>query len=752
MPRRDRLEFTIEAKDETTSGVRSAMKSFEGLESTATSSFGGIDAGAFTSSSGITGIGSAALGAAGVVGGAMGAATLAIGGVTAAAKLAVAGIKTLKEELLATAEASREIGFLAKQAGIGVEQLSIYELAGERVGLAFGETALAIREVSARIGEVDVAIRQGGGIGGEPGEAIAELGLDIQDLLKLDPEGQFRAVGEALLGVRNESTRAALANSILSDQYAEMLPQLLRVVEGFDGIAQEAVESGLVTTAAQAEASTRLLETWTAFNQEWRAGWKGVLDDNATELTEFITKAQGAGPVTVFLGVTDGFSEVFGSFLSTSNSIIDRIGDNGIADTLTWSLNKLNEVGIFGLIFPEDGTGAFDNMSESITTASTGFTSLLSAAQATFPTISELIDTWGTDSESDLGGVDTSMEALEARIGNIFGTGEATGYWGAGLNLAQNQMETWANFTLSTFGNVSTGIAGVFNIMNGLIIGDWDRLWLGVLQITQAGANQMLTGLELVYDSAVDLGAGAIEGLSSFYNAIRNFTVEFTAPVITKGEGLWSVPTISFEKQTWQPFGGATPRTIGSGIGAAGAAGDTGLADVFGNVFDQAAGRLLQRKSGRQFDLFTFADDFAESFAQAEKDAFFGTSESDLSQNVTDLVTRARASSYDAQSDASRNIPAHILQLLSNRRGQDAIYNQPLTTDRDVILAGGGLVPNRPEGGGAYEPRIVYNDHRTINNNATTVSDRQFEDQVAQATSTLISRGALLPIGVIGGN
>ena len=194
-------------------------------------------------------------------------------------------------------------------------------------------------------------------------------------------------------------------------------------------------------------------------------------------------------------------------------------------------------------------------------------------------------------------------------------------------------------------------------------------------------------------------------------------------------------------------------QVLGSGIGAAGAAGDTGLANVFGNVFDQAAGKLEQRALGRRFEPFTFADEFATTFAQAEKDAFLGTNESGLNEGITDLVRRTRSTTYQTRNQLGRRIPPHILASVGDQGAYENYgYNTDFSSsgrDTSELL----VDPLRAGDTRGYEDagyRVIYQDNRQFVVNSDVTTDSQVEDLISKTNANLDHRGAL-PGGLLPG-
>ena len=245
----------------------------------------------------------------------------------------------------------------------------------------------------------------------------------------------------------------------------------------------------------------------------------------------------------------------------------------------------------------------------------------------------------------------------------------------------------------------------------------------------------ILDGMEMILDGVTSLLAGAFATFDSSVRALKEWKVDYYWPDIEWG-GVWDKPQISFQKESWYPFGRPTIPILGSGIGAAEAA-----AAVVGGetIFGQISRRLLRQRDERTVGRLDFADDIAAQYEQAKRDAFFGTNESGLNENNTDIVTRVRAAAYAAAPGAYENIPEWVLNDLPG--GGDAIWNTGDTVDIPRVER---LQVPRGEGETEYpSPSVTYTTNININNPGAVQTKRQFEDWVRQIANTGIDDGTI---------
>ena len=210
---RNRLDFEVRLDDQTAGPARRAEANIARIGDTSHASLGRMDS-----------LGS---GGTAALGGLAGPAAAAAGAVAAVGLAAVQAGQAFARMISDVTSAQRELLFLSEASGIGIEPLSVWGAAFEHLGGTVEDAGMVIRETSARIGEAWLDI-QAGGTGGEAGEGYRALGLDIAELVKLDPAKQFERTTAALNAEGNAALRSALANQVLSDQYAEMLPLILR--------------------------------------------------------------------------------------------------------------------------------------------------------------------------------------------------------------------------------------------------------------------------------------------------------------------------------------------------------------------------------------------------------------------------------------------------------------------------------------------------------------------------------------------
>ena len=166
----------------------------------------------------------------------------AIAGVTAAVGLAVTAFKGMVGTISATIDKMGELDSTIKAArGMGADLQNLQRLTldlGESTGLGSDEIEKSLAGLSRRIGEAAMGT-------GEARIAFQKLGLDVREMVALDPTEQFRRIGVAMQGVKDKSTQLAIANKLFEEQGRTMINGLLSQGDAFEDASHAADLYGL---------------------------------------------------------------------------------------------------------------------------------------------------------------------------------------------------------------------------------------------------------------------------------------------------------------------------------------------------------------------------------------------------------------------------------------------------------------------------------------------------------------------------
>lgn len=191
------------------------------------------------------------------------AVTAALTGVTLAA--AEAGDAAAKGAVRTATQVEKyqELAFAADQSSLSVEQLE--------QGLT--KTTKAVADLAEGTGPA--------------AEALADLGLESEDLADLSTDEQFKLIADSLVGVTDEQERLRIAQGIYGEELAgKLMPLLSLGSEGMDELGQLAHDLGIIMseedTAAATEFSDTLAQLWGFL--------KGLVNTIGADLLPIITE------------------------------------------------------------------------------------------------------------------------------------------------------------------------------------------------------------------------------------------------------------------------------------------------------------------------------------------------------------------------------------------------------------------------------------------------------------------------------
>lgn len=172
----------------------------------------------------------------------MGTAFTAIGApITAFVGLSVKGYVETGEALLK----------MAAQTGIAVEGLSKLKFAAE-------SNNVSLESVGTALGQMQRAVSGAAAGSKELQGAFQAIGVDVEALRRLSPEGQFEALAEAVSRVKDPADRAAAAVGVFGRGGLELLPVIREGAAGLRRYGEDAERIGAVMSGEAAEGAAEL--------------------------------------------------------------------------------------------------------------------------------------------------------------------------------------------------------------------------------------------------------------------------------------------------------------------------------------------------------------------------------------------------------------------------------------------------------------------------------------------------------------
>lgn len=227
--------------------------------------------------------------------------------------------------LLVGLEAARrrldEIAKTSDRINVTAEALSELSYVGERTGVTFNTLTLGFQRMTRRISEAAAGT-------GEAKKAIAELGLDAQELNRLKAEDQFEAIAEAMSKVENEADKLRLTTKIFDSEGARLLVTLKLGKEEIQALRKEARELGISLSREELRAVEEFSDAMTKFKTVVSAGFLRVVADASPlmkSLADSATEFVKSGMDTFVLGMTKGLALFAEIMVSVGEATIKTI-------------------------------------------------------------------------------------------------------------------------------------------------------------------------------------------------------------------------------------------------------------------------------------------------------------------------------------------------------------------------------------------------------------------------------------------
>lgn len=224
------------------------------------------------------------------------------------------------------ATAIDETAKVAQRTGIAVEALQGFQVAADLAGVQNLEGAL--QKVSVVLGDAAAG-------SATAQKAFANIGLSVDDLLKLAPEDQFRAVAKAIGDIQNPAAQAAAAVDLFGRSGVELLPLF---ASNLKEVEAQAARLGIVLSQDQTAAVEEMNDALDLVSKTF----DGIIGQVTANLAPVVTDL-----AQQFLGFVESFQGVNGDIGGTAlaDSITDAFltGADYVASVLDPWINYLLE-------------------------------------------------------------------------------------------------------------------------------------------------------------------------------------------------------------------------------------------------------------------------------------------------------------------------------------------------------------------------------------------------------------------------
>ncbi len=152
-----------------------------------------------------------------------------------------------------------ELARASLKTGVGVEALSGLKYAAEQSGAGLDDLVKGIKFMSREI----VAAAKGTK---SAQEALDYFGISLEDLSRMSPEDQFRAIATGISKIESPTVRAALGMQFFGRNASQLMPLIDLGAEGIDKFVNHAKELGVVMSTQDAAAALdftqRMNDVW----------------------------------------------------------------------------------------------------------------------------------------------------------------------------------------------------------------------------------------------------------------------------------------------------------------------------------------------------------------------------------------------------------------------------------------------------------------------------------------------------------
>jgi hypothetical protein len=181
----------------------------------------------------------------------------------------------------------------SQRTGIGVERLSELAYAAEQSGADLATLEAGVRRMQKTIVEA-----AGGSEAAQ--EALANLGLSVQQLEGLSPDQQFMLIADRLAQIADPTLRAAAALDLFGRSGTQLLPMIAGGAAGIEALSRRGRELGLVMATEDAEAAVVFGDLLADLWKTIKMGVFVIGSALAPVVTDFVQRALG-----VIRSVTD---------------------------------------------------------------------------------------------------------------------------------------------------------------------------------------------------------------------------------------------------------------------------------------------------------------------------------------------------------------------------------------------------------------------------------------------------------------
>ena len=180
-------------------------------------------------------------------------------------------------------DAGDEIDKVSRRTGLAAESLSELKYAAELSGGSLADVEKSVKRMSGTILDANSGLET-------YIRAFDQMGVSVDDLMKMNPEQQFLSISEAIAEIEDPTIRAALAQDVFGRSGTALMPIFDQGAQGLRKMREEAQEVGVVFSQDAARSAADLKDAQHELSQSVKGLAMSFVKDLAPHLTDFIKK------------------------------------------------------------------------------------------------------------------------------------------------------------------------------------------------------------------------------------------------------------------------------------------------------------------------------------------------------------------------------------------------------------------------------------------------------------------------------
>ncbi len=178
--------------------------------------------------------------------------------------------------------------------GVGIPAL-------QRLQYVAGQTGIGIDSLNSALGKMEKNLGNAAMGSEQATKAFTQIGLNVQDLLSMDADKQYLAIGDALLKISSPAIQAAAAIAIFGrggiQQLSALKDNARALIEEFKGLGVELTDGQARSVELYGDRVRTLGVIWDGFKNQLTAALAGPLTNILEWITQSITQMGGLGSV-----------------------------------------------------------------------------------------------------------------------------------------------------------------------------------------------------------------------------------------------------------------------------------------------------------------------------------------------------------------------------------------------------------------------------------------------------------------------